>query len=407
MRLIQCVCIFGIVLLIGILNVECQLKFDAEGNIIDDGLNLNVPSFPKDQKKPRPMVEKSSRLMPKSDRVIDNGASKDTGSRDATLDELLKMAGLDSKGQKLESPKADKVAQREPAPNPLANLDPEQLKTLLAKAANPSLDSKAVAEEKKDNKVAEGLGQMLGGGSETRMKNENSSIKLDDSVVSKRDAVPENKPTEALPQGLRQLNNKEADPQESQFKEGEQVELYPWQSEICKDYDEEACSAFKPMCSIMAVIAHKKCRKTCKLCLQDKPKPRTVKAKLKEFSLTLTQNGPLAPSFLTVCIEQSASQQYGLPDDVLSLIIHSYGDANEDTCENFGPHFNPFGVDHGHPEDVTKHVGDLGILEFRKVPDEWPEDVIRCKPSQIGSYGVFDHINLYGENSPCYRPVVM
>ena len=30
--------------------------------------------------------------------------------------------------------------------------------------------------------------------------------------------MPENKPTEAIPQGLRQLNNKEADPQESQFK---------------------------------------------------------------------------------------------------------------------------------------------------------------------------------------------
>ena len=57
--------------------------------------------------------------------------------------------------------------------------------------------------------------------------------------------------------------------------EGEQVELYPWQSEICKDYDEESCTAFKPMCSIMGVIAHKKCRKTCKLCLQDKPKPRS------------------------------------------------------------------------------------------------------------------------------------
>ena len=25
----------------------------------------------------------------------------------------------------------------------------------------------------------------------------------------------------------------------------------------------------------------------------------------------------------------------------------------------------------------------------------------------LGSYGVFDHINLYGENSPCYRPVVL
>jgi len=128
---------------------------------------------------------------------------------------------------------------------------------------------------------------------------------------------------------------------------------------------------------------------------------------LKEFSLTLTQNGPLAPSFLTVCVDKSAAQQYGLPEDAMSLVIHAYGDATEDTCENFGPHFNPYGVPHGHPEDVSKHVGDLGILEFRQVPDEWPEDVIKCKATQIGSYGVFDHINLYGENSPCYRPVVL
>ena len=76
MRLIQSVFIFGIVLSVDILTVECQLKFDAEGNIIDDGLNLNVPSFPKDQKKLKPMVEKSSRIMPKSDRVMDNVASK-------------------------------------------------------------------------------------------------------------------------------------------------------------------------------------------------------------------------------------------------------------------------------------------------------------------------------------------
>jgi len=108
-----------------------------------------------------------------------------------------------------------------------------------------------------------------------------------------------------------------------------------------------------------------------------------------------------------VCIESSAASKYGLPDTAMSLVIHSYGDANEDTCENFGPHFNPFGVQHGHPEDVTKHVGDLGVLEFRKVPDEWPEDVAKCSSSQIGSYGVFDHINLYGENSPCQRPIVL
>ena len=87
---------------------------------------------------------------------------------------FLYFLGLDSKGQKLESPKADKVAQREPAPNPLANLDQEQLKNLLARAANPSLDSKALAEEKKDTKVAEGLGQMLGGGFGTGKKNESN-----------------------------------------------------------------------------------------------------------------------------------------------------------------------------------------------------------------------------------------
>ena len=76
MRLIQCVFVLGIILSIDILTVKGQLKFDAEGNIIDDGLNLNVPSFPKEQKKPKPMVEKSSKMIPKAYRVMDNPASK-------------------------------------------------------------------------------------------------------------------------------------------------------------------------------------------------------------------------------------------------------------------------------------------------------------------------------------------
>ena len=74
------------------------------------------------------------------------------------------LLGLDSKGQKIETPKADKVAQSEPAKNPLANLDQEQLQKILAKASNPSQDAKPAVEEKKDTKLEEGLGQMLGGG---------------------------------------------------------------------------------------------------------------------------------------------------------------------------------------------------------------------------------------------------
>ena len=43
-------------------------------------------------------------------------------------------------------------------------------------------------------------------------------------------------------------------------------------------------------------------------------------------------------------------------------------------------------MEHGHPEDTTKHVGDLGILEFRQIPDEWPEGVAKCSVDQIGSF---------------------
>ena len=135
------------------------------------------------------------------------------------------------------------------------------------------------------------------------------------------------------------------------------------------------------MCNLFGIIAHTKCRKTCKLCIQDKPKPRSkahsttanflfnygklpvlfkaygnvlhvitflyslaLHATLKEFKLTLTQNGPLAPTFLTMCVDSAASGKYGLPDSVLSVVVHAYGDVSDDTCENFGPHFNPFGV---------------------------------------------------------------
>jgi len=70
-------------------------------------------------------------------------------------------------------------------------------------------------------------------------------------------------------------------------------------------------------------------------------------------TVTFEQDSEHSPTTITYDISGND------PNAERGMHIHQFGD-NTNGCTSAGPHFNPFGKDHGAPSDEIRHVGDLG-----------------------------------------------
>ncbi|KAK6732804.1 hypothetical protein RB195_016902 [Necator americanus] len=73
--------------------------------------------------------------------------------------------------------------------------------------------------------------------------------------------------------------------------------------------------------------------------------------------------------------------------------IHEFGDLTNG-CASAGPHYNPFGKNHGAPKDCVRHIGDLGSVraEANGVANILKND---------------DQVTLYGKHSVVGRAFVV
>jgi len=72
-------------------------------------------------------------------------------------------------------------------------------------------------------------------------------------------------------------------------------------------------------------------------------------------TITFTQESDDGPTKIKIILGGLAPGRHGFH-------IHEFGD-NTVGCTSAGAHFNPFNKRHGAPNDVERHVGDLGNVE--------------------------------------------
>ena len=78
----------------------------------------------------------------------------------------------------------------------------------------------------------------------------------------------------------------------------------------------------------------------------------------------------MAPTLVPNFSQQTAEEEptilegeiSGLAEGKHGISINVWGDTSEDATST-GGHFNPFGKNHGAPEDEERHVGSLGNIE--------------------------------------------
>uniref|UniRef100_A0A2R4QMA2 Superoxide dismutase [Cu-Zn] n=1 Tax=Artemia franciscana TaxID=6661 RepID=A0A2R4QMA2_ARTSF len=108
--------------------------------------------------------------------------------------------------------------------------------------------------------------------------------------------------------------------------------------------------------------------------------------------LFLNQEDPDSPVKIT-------GKVTGLPPGFNGFHVHMIGNITGDDCLSTGSHFNPFGEEHGGPDDTRRHVGDLGNIQFVEEPTE---------EAAVARINIEDsEISLCGERNVIGRAIVV